>query len=385
MSPPVVSGSSCPVTPTATQAYPASVAAPLVANGSIMQPAITSISAVLGSDQVVSSRDAGKDVTNGLRRLNPGHKTPNLVVNGSSSAAIFVDRPKSTPRQSSQESPKTDCNSDLGTKASSLDGKSIASTNVLDEKESLRPEDSASVMAAAEDDDVSIRGSMIAGSRMGSDLAYRARNLTLGDAIVPDRRPVAPAAMVMAGPGIMTPQSASSDQQGMAPAASLGADALNMYQQHPDEKLLDAMKSPRDRLFLLRLETQLIDFVTNSKEPYMDVREGPEKGPERSLNTFYRMLAHKLADYYHMTHTYEPSADGVRIYRTPFCRVPQSLAQVVATSTSNGNTPPPTILPKKIMKRGEDMETGQSGSSPSKGTSEVDGDPRDKDKAAKET
>ncbi len=34
-------------------------------------------------------------------------------------------------------------------------------------------------------------------------------------------------------------------------------------------------------------------------------------------NSFCRMLTHKLADYYHMTHSFEAVAGSVRIYRTP--------------------------------------------------------------------
>lgn len=116
----------------------------------------------------------------------------------------------------------------------------------------------------------------------------------------------------------------------------------------------------------------------------MDVREGPEK----SLNTFYRMLAHKIADYYHMTHSYEQAVDAVRIFRTPFCRVPTSLLSVAAaannTSTSNGNTPPPIVLPRKIMKRGEEAEAGQQSGSPSKATSEIGGEFKDRPTPAKE-
>jgi hypothetical protein len=379
-SPPVVSGSSCAALPTASQARPPATAAPVIANGSMVRPPapatmIHPVIPIVGL--AAQSRDISKDVAADTTRRgnNNGPKTPNLVVNGTS-AAIFTDRPKPIPRLPSHDSPKTDCTSEFGAKASSMDGKSVASANALDEKESLRPDDSASVMAAAEDDDTSIRGSIIAGSRVGSDLAYRARNLTLGDAIVPDRRPIAPAAMVAAGAGAMTPQSALSDQRPPLATFAQGQDSV-IYQQNPDDKLLDAMKSPRDRLFLIKLESQLIDFVTNSKDPYMDVREGPE----RSLNTFYRMLAHKLADYYHMTHTYEPSADGVRIYRTPFCRVPPSLVHVMASTSPTHNTPPPTILPKKIMKRGEDMQSNQSGPGTSKGTSEAGSDSKDKEKA----
>ena len=103
----------------------------------------------------------------------------------------------------------------------------------------------------------------------------------------------------------------------------------------------------------------------------MDVRESPD----RSLNTFYRMLAHKLADYYHMTHSYEPAADGVRIYRTPFCRVPPSLSEVAASLAPIEAAAAPVLLPRKIMKRG--AEGGQQSASPSKTGSDDDDKAKD--------
>ncbi|OAA52258.1 hypothetical protein BBO_00099 [Beauveria brongniartii RCEF 3172] len=153
---------------------------------------------------------------------------------------------------------RIDSSSDSGTKPPSLDGKSITSgtTFALDEKESLRPDDSASVQAAAEDDDAA---SLVAGSRLGSEAAARAR-----------ARPVI--AMGSHVAGLLTPQSTSSEQQVVNGAAlQLGgevgsSDALNViYRQAPDDKLLDALATPRDRFFLLRLETDVINFVENSK------------------------------------------------------------------------------------------------------------------------
>jgi hypothetical protein len=48
------------------------------------------------------------------------------------------------------------------------------------------------------------------------------------------------------------------------------SDALGViYRQAPDEKLLEAMGSSKDRLFLLRLEKQVIDFVQDSKYVYL--------------------------------------------------------------------------------------------------------------------
>lgn len=188
--------------------------------------------------------------------------------------SVRIERPQPVSRESgaSDESQKADSSSELGTKPPSLDGKSITSgtTFALDEKESLRPDDSASVKAAGEDDDsFSVRGSLIAGSRIGSDLAARARGIQLGD--MPDRRlmQVTPGS---SGHGILTPQSTSSEQPSrngpeMPPLATAegSANALNLIYRHaPDEKLIEALATPKDRIYLLRLEKEVINFVQNS-------------------------------------------------------------------------------------------------------------------------
>jgi hypothetical protein len=214
--------------------------------------------------------DGVDSIVEGLKELRAGARTPSLVVNGS--AASFTDKVKMLHRDGSDESQRADSNSELGTKPPSLDGKSITSgtTFALDEKESLRPDDSASVKAAAaEDDDAfSFRGPLLPNSRMGSDLAARARGIQLGD--MPERRPL----LVTSGSqsqGLATPQSASSDQQNTSSKANMAkiTDLSNymntLHGQTPDEKLLEAMSSQKDRLFVLRLEAELIKFVTKSK------------------------------------------------------------------------------------------------------------------------
>lgn len=204
-------------------------------------------------------------VPNTMGSLSLAAKTPSLVVNGSGPLAPERPGPAINRESGSDDSQRADSGSELGTKPPSLDGKSITSgtTFALDEKESLRPDDSASVKAAAEDDDAfSIRGSLVAGSRMGSDLAARARGITLGD--IPERT-LPQIAASGAVQGVLTPQSSSSEQPPGVPLAG-SPDALNViYRQAPDEKLLEAMASPKDRLYLLRLEKQVIDFVQDSK------------------------------------------------------------------------------------------------------------------------
>lgn len=99
-------------------------------------------------------------------------------------------------------------------------------------------------------------------------------------------------------------------------------------------------------------------------------------------NSFCRMLTHKLADYYHMTHSYEPSIGAVRIFRTPFCRVAPSLASIVESSSAV-NTPPPVVIPRKIMRR-EDGDKTASSAGPSKPSSEAGSDTKEKATPPKE-
>ncbi|GAP83126.1 putative R3H domain-containing protein [Rosellinia necatrix] len=363
---------------------------PAVMPTSVTAPAqAPSVSVEGASGSVVHSDQApGK---NGAKNINGPFanigttSTPSLVVNGSSPLVVESQAKNDNGASLSDDvSQRADSNSEMGAKAPSLDGKSITSgtTFALDEKESLRPDDSASVKAAAEDDEAfSVRSSLLATSRMGSENA-RIHRLRLGD--MPEKRPI-PVLSEAQDPGLATPQSGTSSQQPPPPEQPqvLGGgvppsgDAFNsIYGKNPDEKLLEAMRSPKDRLFLLRLEQDVINFVLSSKEPYMDLPPN---------NSFCRMLTHKLADYYHMTHSFEAVQGSVRIFRTPFCRVPASLASIIETNADeNPKTPPPAVLPKKIMRRGEDGGSGQVSTSASKATSEVGSDGKDKTALAKE-
>lgn len=203
--------------------------------------------------------------------LNVNETMPSLVVNGSGipNSRIKADTVDGFVEDLFQ---RTDSGSDLGTKPPSLDGKSITSgtTFALDEKESLRPDDSASVKAAEDDDTFSGRGSIVAGSRIGSDAAgrsnYRAQFYE------PLERRQGAQIQGQEGHGAVTPQSGSSGQQttddGKLKPLTSGAEpgAFDLFYRHtPDEKLLEALESPKDRIFLLRLEQDLIEFVRSSK------------------------------------------------------------------------------------------------------------------------
>jgi hypothetical protein len=145
--------------------------------------------------------------------------------------------------------------------------------------------------------------------------------------------------------------------------------------QTPDDKLLEALDSPKDRIFLLRLEQDLITFVKDSKEPYIDLPP---------CNSFCRLLTHKLADYYYMTHQYDNVTQSVRIFRTPFCRLPQPLTSIPNPPTPE-NTPPAAMPVAKIMRGGGDAGTGGSPSKPTSPSGARDSSKNQKDKQLKVT
>ena len=161
--------------------------------------------------------------------------------------------------------------SDGSNKPPSLDGKSVASatTFALDEKESLRPDDSASLRAVEEEDITSPPDSVAAGSRVGSDSGVRAFHDQLHE-IAAHQRGAPPGRFPNPSPhtlydpnqppnGIGRPISQPLVVNGMPSMAG------PLTIPGPDEKLVEALESPRDRLFVLKLEQDFIDFIKDSR------------------------------------------------------------------------------------------------------------------------
>lgn len=253
------------------------------------------------------------------------------------------------PPSSTDETGTLLSSSDGDGKPPSLDGKSVASgtTFALDEKESLRPDDSASVQAGEDDDLCFPPGTGVPTSRMGSEDGVRAFRDQLHEihSMEPARRPQAGS-----GAGGIIPQGVlyvppEGPGMGSIPRpsrqAALTAEVAAIA---PDTKLLEALENPRDRIWVLKLEQDVIDFVKDAKESSLNLPQ---------CNSFYRMLAHKIADYYMLGHSVDDSNSAVRLFRTPHCRIPQPLTGVVTPSTA-ASTPPPSGPQIKLLRRGID-------------------------------
>jgi hypothetical protein len=189
----------------------------------------------------------------------------------------ILRRGESSTKAASNDDGSTQLSSDESAKVPSFDTKSVASgtTFALDEKESLRPDDSASMRAAVEEEDMfSAPSSVVAGSRVGSDLGSKPFREQLQDipyiGSIPPRGALG---TLYQSSAVATPASTTCLQQPtITPVVPLNNVALDGIQTNgtagelaPDEKLMDALQSQRDRVWVLKLEQDIIDFVGQSK------------------------------------------------------------------------------------------------------------------------
>ena len=162
------------------------------------------------------------------------------------------------------------------TNTNSFDDKSTASgpTFAFDEKESLRPDDSASVQAVDDDDIASGPFSGAPSSRIGSEAGGRAFRDQFNEVTAN----IPPGSNRLLSSHLRLPLNVSdevSHEQAQVevdipthvqPVPDIGPSRppMSFVDVQPDEKLFEALDTPKDRLFLLRLEKIIIDFIQNT-------------------------------------------------------------------------------------------------------------------------
>ncbi|KAF8474893.1 hypothetical protein BDZ91DRAFT_690594 [Kalaharituber pfeilii] len=127
----------------------------------------------------------------------------------------------------------------------------------------------------------------------------------------------------------------------------------------PDPRLVDALGNPRDRPFILKLEQDVITFISGS----LDSFDTPP------INSYYRMLVHKIAEFYRLTHIASPDAiDCVRLFRGNAARIPAVKLTDIATSKPPPETPQANPQMVKIMRRKSPSDKGGDGASDHSGS-----------------
>lgn len=221
-------------------------------------PSTTDPSLQNADDRIVSTRQQQQPEHERVENLKTSVQDLSLLdrkegVSGSDAAAAATNE---SPLKT--EGPCDDTQTHLSnssTKPTSFDSKSMASvtTFAMDEKESLRPDDSASVQAVEEDEPFSGSISGAQNSRVGSESGNRLNRASIAAGVSQPIPGVLPGGVKVGNPS----GESSSDAQ--------DAQQLHGFPNDPDEKLVEAMDSPKDRLLILQLEDKIINFIKNSR------------------------------------------------------------------------------------------------------------------------
>ncbi|XP_076579642.1 R3H domain-containing protein 1 isoform X5 [Chaetodon auriga] len=108
------------------------------------------------------------------------------------------------------------------------------------------------------------------------------------------------------------------DKPEKAPRKMLSRDSSQDYTDSTGidlhEFLVNTLKgNPRDRIMLLKLEQDILDFISNNES---QKRKFPPMTP------YHRMLLHRVAAYFGMDHNVDPSGKSVVINKTTNTRIP---------------------------------------------------------------
>jgi hypothetical protein len=191
-------------------------------------------------------------------------------------------------------------------------------TFAMDEKESIRPDDSASVRAVDDDETSNPPSDRPSFQRDAEPTLPSARSgirpRTSGLTIAPRRYHTL---MLSNPPRFGDLPLSPIVQEGQEQPALLDIHPGQPHTLHdrpaplrvsPDEKLIEALATPKERLPLLQLEQKLLHFINDGEGNFLDL-------PPQ--NSFARLLAHKLADYYTLAHHIHEDGTSIRLFRTP--------------------------------------------------------------------
>ncbi|KAI8880005.1 hypothetical protein K501DRAFT_192330 [Backusella circina FSU 941] len=74
-----------------------------------------------------------------------------------------------------------------------------------------------------------------------------------------------------------------------------------------DEFILDLLTKPQQRLFLLKTELEFEAFIKDERQLRLDFPP---------MNSYQRLMIHKLAPYYQLNHYHDPLRKGVYVCKT---------------------------------------------------------------------
>lgn len=96
----------------------------------------------------------------------------------------------------------------------------------------------------------------------------------------------------------------------------------------PDEFIVDLLRKPQERLFLLKLELELEAFIKEKEKLRLDLP---------CMNSYQRLMVHKLAPYYKLNHYHDAMRKAVYVCRTFITELPTVRLQDVRLDDINND------------------------------------------------
>lgn len=160
----------------------------------------------------------------------------------------------------------------------------------------------------------------------------------------------------------------------IATTTTTGRPAEGVVKEEPDERLVNALDNPRDRIFILKFECDAVQFI--QKKDSVDMQVPP-------MNSYQRLLVHQLAEYYKLTHISDEKG-MITLRISDSTRIPAQSLQDIALSKAAGRETPPSGPQLKIMKRTKSKNDAENDSASEKGGAKADEKKQSevKDKAA---
>lgn len=116
-----------------------------------------------------------------------------------------------------------------------------------------------------------------------------------------------------------------------------------------DEVLVEALRVPRDRIFVLRQEKDMEDRIRNGEE---QVWELP------LMNSYQRLLVHRIADHFHLAHSIDATTKAVTLTRQQDTGIPELSLSTLAMADMERLSEPAYAISRdssagsfKIMRR----------------------------------
>ncbi|OLL22570.1 cAMP-regulated phosphoprotein 21 [Neolecta irregularis DAH-3] len=127
---------------------------------------------------------------------------------------------------------------------------------------------------------------------------------------------------------------------------SAGADTTNSDSttatntEKLDDSLIAALSNGKDRLFLLGLERSIEEFMKANTTDTLELG---------MMNSYQRLLAHRLGDYWRLTHVVDENGKSVIFFRSHWSKIPTVRLRDAVTEDPSVQTVAPKKM--KIMRR----------------------------------